>query len=486
MPTRDAARLAGQWTGAAAAILVFAVATRTIADPDLWGHLRFGLDTVHARAIGDVYPYAFTQDRPWINHEWLAEVQMALAHLAGGAAGLALLKGTIVFATLLVVWSGLRGVDVAVRLVTIGLMVVGTGSITTTLRPQLWSLLFLAMLCRTLVSDQSGRRRWLPGLFALWANVHGGWIVGLGVLCIWLGAEAWSHRDRLVERVVIALACLLATLITPYGTSLWRFLMETVRLTRDVTEWQPLWTLPPANWLPWVVALAAAVFMLSRPSAHRLPVAGVLGMLAYSSVRVSRIAPLFVVAAAVLLAPLFRRAGPAARNNLLEGVRHAPAALGVAALMLAAVGVWQASSSLRCIRVIGPWVPEPAAVRMLRDAPPGRLVSFFNWGEYAIWHLGPRIRVSFDGTRETVYSEERLAEHDAILAGRPDGIRALESWQAEYVWLPARSVATKDWLADNGYRIELDRQDSFVAVRNDLPPLTQPEEPLAGSRCFPD
>ena len=28
----------------------------------------------------------------------------------------------------------------------------------------------------------------------------------------------------------------------------------------------------------------------------------------------------------------------------------------------------------------------------------------FDWGEYVIWHLGPQVRVSVDGRRETVYA----------------------------------------------------------------------------------
>ena len=34
----------------------------------------------------------------------------------------------------------------------------------------------------------------------------------------------------------------------------------------------------------------------------------------------------------------------------------------------------------------------------------GNLATQFNWGEYIIWHLGPQIKVSIDGRRETIYS----------------------------------------------------------------------------------
>ena len=58
--------------------ILFVILLRTIADPDLWGHLRFGLDMVAARAIITTDPYSYvTTEQIWINHEWLTEVLMA-------------------------------------------------------------------------------------------------------------------------------------------------------------------------------------------------------------------------------------------------------------------------------------------------------------------------------------------------------------------------------------------------------------------------
>ena len=43
---------------------------------------------------------------------------------------------------------------------------------------------------------------------------------------------------------------------------------------------------------------------------------------------------------------------------------------------------------------------------LLRDSGVhGNMAVFFDWGQYVIWRLGPKIQVSYDGRRETVYSE---------------------------------------------------------------------------------
>jgi len=79
------------------------------ADPDLWGHVRFGLDILNAGDVADgPDPYSFTQDRPFIYHEWLGGTIMALAYHIGGATGLAVLKALLVLSLVALVWFTLR------------------------------------------------------------------------------------------------------------------------------------------------------------------------------------------------------------------------------------------------------------------------------------------------------------------------------------------------------------------------------------------
>src|SRR5215216_6443662 len=76
----------------------------TTGDPDLWGHVRFGQDILAHRSLHLPDVYSFTADRTWINHEWLAEVFMAMAFNALDAAGLNLLRIATTVATLALVW----------------------------------------------------------------------------------------------------------------------------------------------------------------------------------------------------------------------------------------------------------------------------------------------------------------------------------------------------------------------------------------------
>ena len=70
------------WIGALYALL------KSNADPDLWGHLRFGLDVLAMRHLPTADPYSYTSDRPWVNYEWLSELVMGASYRAFGTWGL--------------------------------------------------------------------------------------------------------------------------------------------------------------------------------------------------------------------------------------------------------------------------------------------------------------------------------------------------------------------------------------------------------------
>jgi hypothetical protein len=367
-------------------------------------------------------------------------------------------------------------------------LIVGTIHMTSSMRPQLWTLVAVAILCRVLQRDRPRERWWLPPLFAVWVNCHGGWIVGLGMLSAWAAADAVSRPARGREWTGLILAVLAATLVNPYGWGLWRFIAETVRMTRDITEWGPLWGTPVLNWFPWIAATAGLAWWVRRSGPQRWPTAVVLAMLAYSSLRVMRIESIFVTSAAVLLGPAIRERWPYRATPLATWVISHQRA--IAALILAALAAGLVRSDLRAFTCIGVWSaqrPDQLAARPLRHARPGRLVTFFDWGQYAIWHFGPHLRVSMDGRRETVYTDARLEEHGAILAGTAEGLAALQTWRAEYVWLPSTATKTRQWLEKNGYRVDVQTPRSFVAVRDDLPPLPSASaaDESAVRACFP-
>jgi hypothetical protein len=128
------------------------------------------------------------------------------------------------------------------------------------------------------------------------------------------------------------------------------------------------------------------------------------------------------------------------------------------------------------------WAPDVSAASRLDSAEPGRLFTSFTWGEYAIWHWGPRLKVAVDGRRETTYTDATMSQYREVLSMTSSGLTILDAWDPAYVWLPASYGNLKERLAEHGYRIDHDSPASFIAVRSDLPAL---ESAASVSACFP-
>jgi hypothetical protein len=466
------------WIAISASIL------KTQADPDLWGHVRFGLDWLQSHRLTSIDPYSFTQDVIWINHEWLAESLMGVAYQNLGSLGLVVLKGILATATFLILAGALKKASPPWRWSSLLLAVLGSFPVVWTVRPQLWTLLLLTWECRILTGP-SRARYLLPPVFALWANLHGGWILGLAVLGGWSVGEYFqpdAKRPSVRFILGVGAACLIATLCSPYGWRLWQLLATTVRLSRDdITEWQPIWYDDPGNVALWLAGVAWALLVLRHAKERpRAQVLGVVAMLAVEALFVVRLVALFIAASVILLAPSLPKPNLRAEPNWPKG----RTVLDVAVACLTVALIVVQSGTPTCIQIRGGWLDVTAVAALSARAPSGRLVTAFDWGEYAIWHLGPRLKVSIDGRRETVYSQEVRRRQAAIALGEPTALQTLEDLAPEYAWLPTKhSKRAEDWFRSHGYRIDVETQSSFVAVRNDLP-IVSPVS-VTPSGCFP-
>src|SRR5215510_6597738 len=156
------------------------VFSRTSADPDLWGHIKFGEDLWRTGKIvrEDIYSY-LSGDQLWINHEWLAEAIFYAVFASMGATGLIIFKSCL---SLLVVgiiyWylkqqnlANLRAAILAVAFSVSLIPYLGT------VRPQIFTILIFLLVLIALRKADRGEHRWLwlvPPLLAVAVNLHGG------------------------------------------------------------------------------------------------------------------------------------------------------------------------------------------------------------------------------------------------------------------------------------------------------------------------
>ena len=69
-------------------LVIVTLSLGAIVDPDLPGHIAYGLDHLRAGQLPQTDPYSYSASgEPWVNHEWVFEVTSAwiFTRLGGGA-----------------------------------------------------------------------------------------------------------------------------------------------------------------------------------------------------------------------------------------------------------------------------------------------------------------------------------------------------------------------------------------------------------------
>ncbi|MGH2485796.1 MAG: hypothetical protein ACRDHE_07290, partial [Ktedonobacterales bacterium] len=198
-------------------------------DGDAAWNLRIGEQVLRHGIPRTEFMLGPTFGHPAIYYEWLSQVFFALANRAAGLNGVVALAGLLIALTGLGLFHALRrrGVNLplALLLTACGLMLT---SLSWTARAQLFSLVLVLWwtewLWRYWSDGKRARLIALPLVMALWANLHGWFILGLLVLGV-ATVVAWllpTDRGRAAPKdLAICLgATLLAVLATPWGVSL--------------------------------------------------------------------------------------------------------------------------------------------------------------------------------------------------------------------------------------------------------------------------
>lgn len=458
--------------------IVIADAVR-VADPDLWGHIRFGLAVLAQLHLVHRDPYSYSvPGHLWNNHEWLAEVLMAALFKHAGVPGLVMMKFACTALTVLMMVAAL-GETGATPLLQFGVLLFSLSVIRPQLqfRPQAFTFTMLAAVLWLLTRDTYRRdgRLWIAiPLLAVWANLHGGFIMGiaaLGTYAAVAGAQellAGSGYRRPARLIAIALAATLATVATPYGIGNWETVAHALRnpYTRlIITEWYPLTTTIYHKWID-------AGFRISN---YEVGLALMIGLAICWSVTIEAqdlalFAVALVMSAAALLStrnlPIAAMAiaVPLARHLSLMLARRWPAARGpgrVGRLWWPNQVVLVTLSLYLLVRSGGfeSRIPaaEPCPVGacdfMRRNGLAGNLLNDFNWGEYLIWHLAPGSKVFIDGRYDTVYPFDLIGRYARFYFDQPGGAELLREYPHDFVMLRRSAPATRTMDSRNDWKL---------------------------------
>ncbi|MBY0523846.1 MAG: hypothetical protein K2R98_10640 [Gemmataceae bacterium] len=434
-------------------------ASKTAADPDLYGQLRFGNDILRAGTPVLEEPYSFrSQGQPWLNTEWLTGVIGAVLYNAFGAPGVILFKAALSVLLVGLLYRHLcrKGLSVPAGAGVVLLAFVSLSVWLLPYRAQLFTYLGFLLVLLAIHQADHGHPRWLwwlPVVFAFWVNLHGGFLAGIAVLIAWfVGRTAWAliqawHGQpldvrRLATMGLAVVASGLSTLLNPEGLDRLLFLWRTVSVPRpEISDWSPL-AVASVEGIVYLLLLvlvsACLISSVSRPD----PVAVLLFFgLALGPLTAQRHLPLFTLGAVVLGADWLVAAERRLRaRDVIESPppRWMAAVPFVGAVLFVALSVphWRGID----IHPGGALYPVRAVAMLKASGVRGNLIVHFDWGEYVIWWLGPDVKVSLDGRRETAYSDDAYREGMRFLSGVGDWDAQLRPKDADLA-LVSRSFA---------------------------------------------
>ena len=416
-------------------ILVFATligaGSRSFADPDLWGHLRFGLDTIESGQIIQIDPYSYlTAGQRWINHELLTEISFALAWLIGNVTGLILLKTAVVVLTLGTTFFYMlrRQVSPIMAAILVFIAWFGLQPALGTIRPHMFTMLFTAIVFIVISYAEFGRYRWLwilPPVFIMWVNFHGGFLAGLAFLGLWSVVHTILNRKKWRSIIPPVILSFIAVLLNPYGLDLIIFLLRTATVSRpEIVEWQPIRLMTDLGIIYFIYLVISVLGMFfsrkEKPISITilLVVAGILPLISVRHLPLFSIAMVIFAGEHIADAKSRISGGNSNPSRIQSLVAYTSIIMAFGLLLWGYFNsqhIWITNKSI-------PLFPTQAVTLLQESSIEGNLAVEFNWGEYVIWHLGPEIQVSVDGRRETVYSEEIYEANLAFLSGK-------ETWE---------------------------------------------------------
>lgn len=436
---------------------------------DLWWHMAAGRAMATEGALITTNRWAFTlpADAPYLYQSWLSELALYGAYQLGGVPALALLRQVAVVGGFgLVAWHAARRAG-SPRAAALALLIAAMISLNNwTLRPQTLALLpgaaFLTVLGEWL--DGRLRDRWLaalPALMVIWANAHGSFAIGVGLLGLaWLGVALQAGRgDAAAQQRLPAISLALAassgaTLSTPLGAGIIGYLdtmLNESSLQRWFIEWQPPQiSFDPTStgfWFFAVVLLLAVLLALGprRPSAIDLLWYCAMAWLTFGGVR-------YAMWFALALLPLL-----ADRIGLLmggapqpgEGAPQPDRATAASHISLALLGL--------VVILTLPWltparylgnpaafaVGSPQSWHLARSTPvaavawlqanpiAGRLFVEMSQSSYTMWGIPQTSH--FADLRVELFPPAIWEQYFTIGNGKPEAPALLDRWQVTHV-----------------------------------------------------
>jgi hypothetical protein len=453
--------------------VMFAITvTKGVQDPDFFWHITAGKLIAQTGQVPSTDPFSFTWfGKPWTPHEWLSEVLIYWLVTGLGRIGGLIVFGLFPAAIFAVLAAALRR-EAGARVLALALpFAVGAYVMIgfVTLRPQAISWLLLAVLIWFLMAARPDRPRrflLLVPLFIVWANLHGLYVVGLGVVGLYT-IFTLAGRTPMSSQRGWVLATLLgvigASMVTPAGPIGILYPLRYVEGgdwgLANIAEWQSPNFHEPAH-----MGLLLMIVLLGLNGGRATPgwlvaLSWVGVALALLALRNAPIAAVFAMPALVMgfEARLRERDDRKARQRrpmapsrqLGRRVMEFFTALVIAVGSMAVLIPRDLNAAID--RSLGTRFPVAGVDALERLQPDANVLAEYGWGGYVIWRLHDKGgRVFVDG-RNDMYSQRVLEDYSSIRAADPGWQELAQRYGVGALLFPPEITLTRGPAKDAGW-----------------------------------
>ncbi|MGO8717787.1 MAG: hypothetical protein ACLQMO_01050 [Acidobacteriaceae bacterium] len=395
----------------------------SLADPDVWWHLRTGLWILQNHAVPRSGIFSQYSALPWTAGSWGYDLLLAAAYKLIGLRAVPL--SLMLLKVALAVSAFLLGRGRGRRFWLAVLLAIAAQYALLHLRPlpNLCSLvLFSIELALLFQSRRTGNARvilWLPLLFVLWANLDIQFVYGLSALGLFLASVlaeeichrygiTWiSHEPAMPVGAIGAVAAvsLAATLLSPYTDHVYEAVIKNASPAAYVAGQHAMNFRHPQHYVLLLLAMAAFL-VLGRRRSHDLFKITLMIASAVVSFRMQCDAGFLALVSVAVI-------GDAFAIDHLEIQQENGARLGrweslATAGLLLVVGVAAAcripSSRAALLKKIGENFPVQACDEIRGHHLRNPLFNEYQWGGFLTWYL-PEYPVAIDGRRD-LYGED--------------------------------------------------------------------------------
>ena len=413
------------------AALAFAVlvlgSTRPIFDVDSYWHVLMGRDIATAHRVTGDPEWTFGPHRNWVSTQWLGEVIMAGSQALFGWTGLTALRVSFAVATAVTLArTMLRGRPSTARLTIFALALIAVAD-SAQERPAtfVFPLIVVVGVAAAKVLRGGAAPCWwgAAAVTALWANIHGSWILvpvaGVAAFACTLTPYR-SPRWDLTPTIALTAAC---GALSPAGVYAYQAIprVRESALAANLMEWQPTrWDDAAPLAIVALLVVCAVMFAHSRTRPPLPLVLWLAGWTVFAALAFRNLAPamLLIAPVAAAMVPQPRAAPrPASSLTLKVGGVVVIGALVVGAVRVGGSGGVAPDVPVRAIAAVG---AQPGERRVLTD---------YNISGPVLALSRPGVRVALDG-RADRYRPQDLRAYLNLLGAGPGWQRTVTALRA--------------------------------------------------------